>query len=46
MVLMFWEECCAFAGVLCLTCYCHDLKEGSSFLLGAVLVSPVLLLLK
>uniref|UniRef100_A0A803XTN6 Dynamin-binding protein n=1 Tax=Meleagris gallopavo TaxID=9103 RepID=A0A803XTN6_MELGA len=35
-----------FAGVLCLMCCCHDLKEGSSFLLGAVFVSPVLLLHK
>lgn len=35
-----------FAGVVCLMCCCHALKEESSLLLGAVFVSPVLLLCK
>lgn len=46
MVLVFWEGCSALCGVVCLMCCCHVLKEESSLLLGAVFVSPVLLLCK
>lgn len=44
MVLMFWEvktlprrDVVPFARVVCLTCCCHVLKEGSSLLLGQYL---------